>query len=123
MNESKLRANTSQIKTIISSLNLIYNEINEYNTSYWSKYLLSIWLFQGTVIINTLYFILFIPMLNICKYIFIWIEIVFIVTFLLIISTASSVNYEVNKSYKLLNSVMAHSVRNIRIFKPISYNN
>ena len=30
-----------------------------------------------------------------------------IITFLFIMNTASSVNYEVNKSYKLLNSIMA----------------
>ena len=119
INQISLRSKSKHIITIISSLNAIYNEINEYNTNYWSKYLLSIWLLHGSVVTIVLYYIAIVPMITVTKYIFIYAEFILMLTFLLIINTASSVNYEVNKSIKLLNSVMARDVRNRIYYKKL----
>ena len=82
--------------------------------SFWSKYLLSIWLILGSVITNCLYFMLFIEMNIILKYLIGYFVILIIISFLFIINTVSSVNYEANKSYKLLNSIMVFNIRNHR---------
>ncbi len=117
INDSKLKTNSSYIKKLMLSLNSIYYEINEYNTSYWSKYLLTIWLFHGSVIVNILYFVSLTPMTTVTKCTFIYVEINLIITFVLIMNTASAVNYEVNKSYKLVNSFMAHNVYRCKSYK------
>jgi hypothetical protein len=122
INNSRMKANSSYIKPMISSLNSIFSDVHEYNTSYLSKYLLSIWLLQGSVIINILYSILFMKLNAINKLIFIYAEIIVVTAFVLIMNTASSVNYEVNKLYKILNSVMAHNVYNLRIYHQITDN-
>ncbi len=105
---------------MIRSLNSIYSEINEYNTKFWSKYLLSIWLIMGSVIKMTLVIIIFIQT-NIIKIAFTYGLLLLIPMFLFIINTASSVNYEANKSYILLNSIMAsnamHYINNIFVIK------
>ena len=41
-----------------------------------------------------------------------YLTILIIISFLFIINTVSSVNYEANKSYKLLNSIMVYNIRN-----------
>jgi len=60
--KSKKKINRRFNQSIISSLNSLYFKINAYNTNFWSKYLLSIWLILGSVIIDSLYFIIFVPM-------------------------------------------------------------
>ena len=92
---------------MIVSLDSLYSEINEYNTKFWSKYLLSIWLIMGSVINIVIYLILFTQMNIVVKMFFIFGLCIIVASFLFIINTSSSVNYEANKSYKLFNSLMA----------------
>ena len=105
------RTNRIYLSKILFQLNLIYSEINEYNTSFWSKYLLSIWLILGSVINLTLYFLLFFKFNLIMKTLFAYVLSLIIMKFVFIMNTASSVNYEANKSYKLLNSIMVFNNR------------
>ena len=105
------RTNRIYLSKILFQLNLIYSEINEYNTSFWSKYLLSIWLILGSVINLILYFVLFFKFNLIMKSLFAYILLLIIMKFVFIMNTASSVNYEANKSYKLLNSIMVFNNR------------
>jgi len=108
----RLSTNSRYINNALFLLNSIYSEINEYNVSFWSKYLLSIWLIIGSVITNCLYFSSFIQMNKLVKCLIEYFVIIIIISFLFIINTVSSVNYEANKSYKLLNSIMVYNVRN-----------
>ena len=96
---------------IIHSLNSLYSEINEYNTKFWSKYLLSIWLIMGSLINSVIFMIFFSQINKFFKIPLIYGLFILIITFLLIINTSSSVNYEANKSYKLLNSLMVSNAR------------
>jgi hypothetical protein len=100
----------------IRKLNAIYLELNEYNRDFWSLYLLSIWVFLGSIIIFLSYFCFFGELTIILK-LFVGYGFGFAtLTFLFIISTASSVNYETNKIYKPLNQVMAnYRLRRINI--------
>ena len=78
---------------IIRSLNSIYSEINEYNTKFWSKYLMSIWIIMGSLI-NCIIYTIIISQINIVfKIPFIYGLSFIIIAFLLIINTSSSVNY------------------------------
>jgi hypothetical protein len=104
---------------IIYSFNSIYAEINEYNTKFWSKYLLSIWLIMGSLINCVIFMIFFTQINKFFKFGLIYALILLIITFLIIINTSSSVNYEANKSYKILNSIVVSNARfntNLRLF-------
>jgi hypothetical protein len=93
------------VKLIIQTLDKIYTEIREYNENYWSKFLFWILiLFNMTIniclalgLFGNINLILKISLLYAC----------FCGTILVIIllSTASSVSSEANKSYKLLNKL------------------
>jgi hypothetical protein len=100
------KTNGRLIEKFIHSLNSIHNEINEYNISFWSKYLLSIWLIFGSSTILCLYCALFIKMNLIYKLILLYLSFLFITLFVFIANMASSVNSEANKSYKLLNEII-----------------
>jgi hypothetical protein len=102
--------NYEKILRSIRKLNAIYSELNEYNRDFWSLYLLSIWLLLGTLIIFLSYFCFFGELTIILKLIVFYTLVFIVVTFLFIISIASSVNYETNKIYKPLNQFMANNV-------------
>jgi len=106
MSLSKRKINGQTVGDMIRSLSSIYSEINEYNSNYWSKYFLTIWLIFGFCIVVSLYVIIFIGMNIICRIVLIYAIGTLVLIFLFIINTASSVNLEANKSYKLLNSLM-----------------
>jgi hypothetical protein len=94
------------IERVINSLDSSYVEIDDYNSNFWSKYLLTIWLILGSGIVTCLYCLLFVKDV-ISKLIIGYAFVVWLLIFLLIINTASSVNYEAKKSYKLLHKFMA----------------
>ena len=105
--KKKIIFNRNIIIKNIFSLDSLYSEINEYNTKLWSKYLLTIWLIMGSLISLTLFVIISSKINNLMRILCSFGLFLFITTFLLIINTSSSVNYEANKSYKLFNSLMA----------------
>jgi len=106
---SKIKTNRGHksIAANIRSLNLLYSEINEYNDSFWSKYLLIVWIFYGSGIVLGLYGLLFVEMNIFVKTIISCFVIFLFLIFIMIINTASSVNYEANKIYKILNQMIA----------------
>jgi hypothetical protein len=100
--------NGQKILKSILNLNAIYSELNEYNREFWCLYLLSVWLLFGVFIIFTSYFFFFWRIdYNFESFCCLYFSFT-ILTFLFIMSTASSVNYEANKIYKPLNQVMAN---------------
>jgi hypothetical protein len=108
--------NSQKILRLIRNLNAIYSEINEYNREFWSKYLLLIWFIFGFLIIFCSYFLFFAKLILILKLIIGYGFAFITLTFLFIISTASSVNYEANKIYKHLNQVIVYyGLRRIRV--------
>ena len=108
-NKLKVLSNTTnsyQIYEQLVKMDLLYKEINEYNTTYWSKFLLSFWLTYGSATILLLYIIIFIEMSFYIKFIYIYAFIVFGSIFLFIIFKASSINLETFKSYYILNNLL-----------------
>jgi len=103
------KMNSQSVDKLIRPFSSIYSEINQYNNNFWSKYLLTIWLLVGICIVVLLYIIIFIEMNIICRILLIYATGVQVLIFLFIINTTSSVNFEANKSYKLLNQLMVYS--------------
>jgi len=91
---------------LIKSLNSFYMEINEYNNNYWSKFLFLIWITFFLIIDSLIYSTLFGEMNLLNKMLFINAVIGFSSILTLVLSIASSVNSEANKSYILLNSLV-----------------
>ena len=109
INESVIRMNSGKqfirIGSLLPSLNSLYNEINENNTSYWSKFLLGLWLTLGTGIVALLRTVIFIELPTIISIVVMYAFLVYWSLFLFFIFTASSVNLEANKSLKYLHSL------------------
>jgi hypothetical protein len=102
-NNLKLKNGFNSAK-IIRSLNKIYEEINDYNNNYWSKFLICIWISIVSIISTFVYLSIFREMEIINKLIVICVAVLFICFLLLVIKTSSSVHSESNKTYKLFNS-------------------
>ena len=98
--------NSKSVLVSIRSINSIYSEINEYNNTFWSKYLLSIWFIFGFVLNLLLFSILFKGLNLFFNLLLIILFLIFITMFVFIVNMSSAVNYEANKSYKLLNSLL-----------------
>lgn len=113
INKIGKRNRITNAKTIglIKKLSSIYSEIDDYNNNFWSKYLLSIWLIFRSVINTTLYLTIFGQMHIICRIVFIYAVSIFIITFMFIVNTASSVTLEAMRSYKLLNNLMVSNAK------------
>jgi len=94
---------------IIRNLDAKYSELDECNQEIWSKYLLSIWLIAGTLINFYLYSLFFAQTTVIFKLTVGYGTALAFLLFLFIITNASSVNYEANKMYKLLNHIMVYN--------------
>jgi hypothetical protein len=94
---------------IIRNLDAKYSELDEYNQEFWSKYLLSIWLIAGFFINFSLYHSFFSEMTVILKLMSGYFTAFTFQAFLFIITNVSSVNYEANKMYKLLNQIMVYN--------------
>ena len=99
------------IISIMKSMNKLYEEIAEYNITYWSKFLLSFWFTFGSATVLLIFSVLFVSMILLTKIAYFYVMILFIIVFLFIIFTASSVNSEANKSYKIMNHFMATNMR------------
>ena len=98
------RMNTNRIRNILVTHDSLYRELNEYNLTFFSKFILIIWSILGFIIINLIYLIIFGRIQILLKITVIYLFIFYTIMFLFILSIASSVNSESNKTYKLLNS-------------------
>jgi len=94
------------VMKFIRELNAIYYEINEYNSNYWSKFLLIIW-FTISSIIALLTFVMLFSEQNIIFKIFLsFFALIFTSILIFIINISSDVYNEANNSYILFNSLM-----------------
>ena len=95
-----------RIRETLQSINSLHLEINEYNTSFWSKFLCIFWLSFGSYIVIFSGTWLFGKQSFLIKLAWAYCSFISIIGFLFVIFTASSVNYCANNSYKILNSVI-----------------
>ena len=95
-----------RIQNIPKTFDALYREINDYNVTYWSKFLFNIWFNYGTVIIILIIIVVKLPSLHL-KLMILYPVLIHSIIFLFIILTAASVNSEANKTYKILNSLLS----------------
>lgn len=95
-------------KTVLRPFDDIYREIDEYNRTFMSKFLFIVWHIFGSIIVICLYNVLFIRMNIYLNISLVYLLIVWLSFFLFIIFIASSVNYESNRTYIILNSLYVH---------------
>ena len=102
---AKIDLNCGLFYKIMTSLNKVYNEINGYNRNYWSIYLFWIWMLLTLIIVYELFMSIF-SKIFIVKCMLFFGSIIGTLCLILVIRSASSVNYEANKSYKLMYSLV-----------------
>ena len=95
-----------KIQNILQTFCSIYREINEYDTTYWCKFLGVFWV--GFGVLNVFWINCMIsPNLHILMTIIcVYMVVISSSVFFLVIFMAASVNKTVNKSYKLLNTLL-----------------
>ena len=87
---------TDRIIKILRSLNSVYCQIDNFNGSYWSKFLASIWFILGIFNVFTTYVLIYQEMPVFARLSAICLLIQYTVMYFLILSVASSVNSEAN---------------------------
>ena len=115
--EMKRRKRFIRIRETLQSFDSLYSEINEYNTTFWAKFLFSFWVTFGSFNVLFIYIILFVPLNFIIKLVEVYNMLLWLFCFLFVIFTASSVTYCANKSYKTLNSlIISYSKHNKHLY-------
>ena len=112
--EMKRLKRFSGIRKILISMDKLYTEIDDYNENYWSKFLGVFWATYGLCFIMWVYFLFYVESTWVTKMIMFYGSILFGITFLFVIFTASSVNYAVKQSYKTLISVYISYIQHNR---------
>jgi hypothetical protein len=87
-------------------LNSIISEINTYNNDLWSKYLMIVLMFVIMILDLVLFEGVFGKMSFFFKMILLYAWSLLFLLLISLINTASSVSFEANKSYKLLNKLL-----------------
>ena len=119
---NKQNKNISGVQRILEKFDSIYEEIDEYNTTYWSKLLFISWLYLGSIATIILFVVVFISTPLILKVVLIY-GVFFIGTSLhFMYATASSLNSEANRSYRPLNSIMAKHSTDSRFVRIARFN-
>ena len=98
------RMNSNRIRNILNESNTLFDLINEYNSTYWSKFLLDIWFLLGLFNVFLIYVLIFITIPIITRISLIYFFILYSNVFLFILTITSSVNLKANKFFKLFNS-------------------
>ena len=103
----------NRIRNILHSYDALYREIDEYNTTYWSQFLFSVWLFFGIFIVLGLYLIFFTQINLILKILSLYVMINMVILYISIMTIASSLNSKANKSYKIMNTFIVNYRKHI----------
>ena len=107
-----LPKNNHIIYYTLRSLTEILNEIHEYNVNYWSLYIFWIWI-SCALAMNILIYLVIYSTYPIIQITFLFFSSILILCLTIFISSAASVNLEVNKSYKLMYSLVFSRNRNV----------
>ena len=94
--------NYSNIGSVLKQLNAVFAEVNDYNKTFWSKFLVGFWVTIGSMAMLFLYCVLFTKMPFVHRMIMMYNVFILVPLFLFVIFTAASVNFEANNSYKVL---------------------
>ena len=93
------------IRKILKTFNAIYCEIKEYDSTYISKFLFTVWLVVDTVLVIIIYIDVFIKLYFSMRIFIHYVTMVYFFLFIFTITTAASINYNSRITYKLLSSL------------------
>jgi hypothetical protein len=113
--EKKYKMTYYRMKNILISLNSIISEINTYNNDLWSKYLMIVLILVILELDLVLFEAVFGKISIFFKMIVIYFSSSLFLLLMILINTASSVSFEANKSYKLLNKLFVFNKKQISI--------
>ncbi len=113
--DRKCRITNYRTKNILKSLNSIISEIDTYNNDLWSKYLMIVLMSIITVFDILLFQSIFGKISFLFKIILFYISCLVFLFLIILINTASSVSFEANKSYNLLNKMFITNNKQISI--------
>jgi hypothetical protein len=113
--EKKDKMINRRIKNILISLNAIISEINTYNNDLWSKYLMIVLIIMILNFDLVFFEAIFGKMNLFLKIIFFYASSIFFLLLIILINTASSVTFEANKSFNLLNKLFITDNKQISI--------
>jgi hypothetical protein len=111
----KQKMSNRKMKYFLKLLDSIILEINTYNNDLWSKYLMIVLMFDIIVIDLILFLSLFAKMSFFIKIIMFYASGIIFILLIILINTASSVSFEVKKSYKLLNKLFITNSKQVSI--------
>ena len=105
--------NWEKISKLFKSIDSVCVDVNEYNSGFWSKFLLCFWITVGSADVCYLFMIIFKPTNPIIKFILCYCFVIILLMFSFIIFIASLVNYRINGLYNVLNKTsISLSTRN-----------
>jgi hypothetical protein len=103
--EVKYKMTNYKMKNILKSMDSIISEINIHNNDFWSKYLIIVLMLVIITFDILLFESLFGKMSLFFKILLFYASNILFLLLIILINTASSVSFEANKSYKLLNKL------------------
>jgi hypothetical protein len=103
--EKKYKTTNNRMKNILKLLNSIAREMNTYNNDLWFKYLMIVLISVILVLDLVLFETIFGEMSFFSTALMFYASSVVFLLLMILINTASSVTFEANKSYKLLNKL------------------
>ena len=103
--KESIKQRRRSLMVIIKKLYDIFEEINEYNTTYWSKYLFAFWMTFGSVIVGCLCILINVSMSTLQTIVWSFTLFYMIEVFLVVILTTASVNSAINRFYCKCNSL------------------
>jgi len=103
--KKKYKISNHRMKNILISLDFIISKINTYNNDLWSKYLMIVLMLIIIVFDILLLQLIFGKFSFLFKMIFFYVSCLVFLFLIILITTSSSVSFETNKSYKLLNKL------------------
>jgi hypothetical protein len=117
--KKKYKISNHRMKNILISLDFIISKINTYNNDLWSKYLMIVLMLIIIVFDILLLQLIFGKFSFLFKMIFFYVSCLVFLFLIILITTSSSVSFETNKSYKLLNKLFITYNKQISIHMKI----
>jgi hypothetical protein len=113
--EKKYKMTNHKMKNILISLDSIISEINTYNNDLWSKYLMIVLISVILALDFALLEAIFGKMILFFKILLFYGSCVLFLLLITLINIASSVTFEANKSYNLLNKLLITNKKEVSI--------
>ena len=101
------------LRHILLKIDKLCAEINDYNSTYWCKYLALVWFIIGLIAVSVLYVVTFLDLSPIPKLILIYALLFLVINITVIMMCASAISFNFGKLYVKLNHLYINLTINI----------